>query len=178
MAVYVDGQPVTVSFSNKPTTALATNCASALNTNFIGASFVNGVDNYRIYSRALSAADVTALYNAEKNIVLLSDTTAPVISGVSFSPTSGWRKIGDTVTITINSDGTGYTAGTITVNGKNITGFASAGGNNYQATYTIASGDTDRADTATIPVSIVLKDAANNLALHIQHLRQLPIHPQ
>ena len=90
------------------------------------------------------------------------DTSAPSISSVAFSPASGTRKIGDTITLTINADAAGYTAGATTVNGVAVSGFTDASGGVYTATYTVASGNTDRADTDQIPVSIVLTDAAGN----------------
>src|SRR3989344_3057964 len=59
------------------------------------------------------------------NIVI--DTTVPVISSVSYSPTTGTLKIGDTITLTINADAVGHTANAITVNGVAVSGFTSAG---------------------------------------------------
>jgi len=125
----------------------------------------DGTNTYRVYYTTSWVSSFTAedLYMTLKQTHDgTTDNTPPVISSVSFTPTVGTSKIGDTITMTINSDGTGYTAGAITVNGKATTGFASAGGNNYQVTYTVASGDNDIADAAQIPVSVVLTDAAGN----------------
>ena len=96
------------------------------------------------------------------NIVI--DTTVPVISSVSYSPTTGTLKIGDTITLTINADAVGHTANAITVNGVAVSGFTSAGGGVYTAVYTVASGNTDRADSDQISVSVSLKDAAANFS--------------
>lgn len=85
---------------------------------------------------------VSGVFDAS-NATFTVDNTAPVITSVSYSPTSGWRKIGDTVTLTINADAAGYTAGAITVNGVAVTGFTDVGGGIYTATYTVASGNTD-----------------------------------
>ena len=91
------------------------------------------------------------------------DAHAPTISDVTFNPASGLLKIGDTATATIISDGTGYIAGTITINGKDVSGtLSSAGGNNYTVAYTVQSGDTDISDASDLPVDIVLIDAIGN----------------
>ncbi|MBN2457636.1 PGF-pre-PGF domain-containing protein, partial [Candidatus Woesearchaeota archaeon] len=90
------------------------------------------------------------------------DNTPPTISAVEFSPTSGWRKAGDTINMTITSDATGYTAGAITVNGNSTSGFTDNGDNTYTVTYTVSSGDTNRLDSDQIPVSAVLVDVAEN----------------
>ena len=96
------------------------------------------------------------------NIVI--DTTVPVISSVSYSPTTGTLKIGDTITLTINADAVGHIIDAITVNGVAVSGFTSAGGVVYTAVYTVASGNTDRADSDQIPISVSLKDAAANFS--------------
>ena len=48
------------------------------------------------------------------------DAHTPVISDITFLPSSGILKIGDTATATIYSDGNGYASGTITINGKDV----------------------------------------------------------
>jgi hypothetical protein len=81
---------------------------------------------------------------------------APTISEVTIEP--GHYNAGDQITLTIVTDGEGYTAGAITVNGKDVSGtLAGIGGNTrYTVTYTVASGDTNRASAGAIPISIVL----------------------
>ena len=91
---------------------------------------------------------------------LNTDNTAPSITGVAI--TNGNYNIGDAITATITADAAGYTAGAITINGKGITGFASAGGSTYTVTYTVQSLDTNRANAASIPISVVLIDTAGN----------------
>lgn len=83
---------------------------------------------------------------------------APVISSVAFNPTSGWKKIGDTIDLVITADGTGYTEGTITINGHSATGFTDNADNTYTVTYTVVEGDTDR--LTTIPISVTLFNGA------------------
>ena len=91
------------------------------------------------------------------------DTVAPVISSASFSPSSGWLKIGSSVTLNITtaSPETGLTASFITVNGVNVTGTFGGAGTSWYATYMVSGGDTDRPQNA-IPISIALTDAAGN----------------
>ncbi|HCL99315.1 TPA: hypothetical protein DHW59_00075 [candidate division CPR2 bacterium] len=115
-------------------------------------------DTYVIRLTATDAAGNSAF----DEMTLNWDSSVPVILSAAFSPTSGIRKIGDTITMTITADAPGYTAGAITVNGVSVTGFADNGDNTYTVTHTVASGNTDIADDATIPVSVVLTDGAAN----------------
>jgi hypothetical protein len=92
----------------------------------------------------------------------IASAATPVISGVTFSPTSGVLRIGQTLTATITADTTGYSAGAITINSKAVTAFTEVGGGVYTVTYTVAAGDTDILQTAQIPVSVVLSDPASN----------------
>ncbi len=99
---------------------------------------------------------------AAAQLAITFDSAPPVITSVAFSPAFGVKKIGDIITLTINADAPGYTAGAITVNGVAAGGFTDAGGGVYTATYTAASGNTDVADNSQIPVSVILTDAAGN----------------
>lgn len=92
------------------------------------------------------------------------DANSPVIISVAYSPTVGTLIIGDTLTLTINSTETGLTRQTISVNGKTLTNFTDNADNTYTVKYGVASGDTDIDDSATVPLSIVLKDVAGNLS--------------
>lgn len=82
---------------------------------------------------------------------------APVISSVSFSPSSGWVGIGGQIFMTINADGTGYTNWAITVNNKSVTNFTDNANNTYTVTYTVAEGDDNT--LTTIPISVVLDNS-------------------
>ena len=85
---------------------------------------------------------------------------APIVSSVTV-PTGNY-KIGSVITFTIVTDGAGYTvdAGT-TINGVDVTStFANAGGTNYTLTYTVASGNTDRASVGAIPINILIRNGA------------------
>ncbi len=93
------------------------------------------------------------------------DNAAPVISNVTFTPSSGMLKIGDTATATIYADGTGYTAGTITINGVDVSPtLIDNGDNTYTVTYTVSEGDTDVPDANDLPVNISLVDSYNNVS--------------
>ncbi len=101
---------------------------------------------------------VTSYYTSANPLNI--DITAPVVSDLTIT-TDGTKKIGDTVLLTITADAAGYSSGAITVNGASITGFTDNGDNTYTGTYTVASGNTDRASGA-VPVSVILTDAAGN----------------
>jgi hypothetical protein len=83
-----------------------------------------------------------------------------IISSVSFSPTSGLLGVGDTITMTISTDGAVYTASAISVNGKDVTAsnFVNNLDNTYSVDYIIVEGDTDVVDAAQISVSVVLSN--------------------
>lgn len=98
------------------------------------------------------------LFFALSNVNLYA--AAPVVSTVTVP--AGNYKIGSVITFTIVTDGTGYTvdAGT-TINGIDVTStFATAGGNNYTLTYTVGSGNTDRASVGAIPINILIRNGA------------------
>ena len=90
------------------------------------------------------------------------DAHVPVITSVQFSPTSGYLIVGDDLLLNVNADGTSYSIGTISINGKSITSITDNGDNTYTTTYTIAEGDNDIAAAATVPISVTLLDAAGN----------------
>lgn len=90
------------------------------------------------------------------------DTIAPIISSISFHITSGTIAIGDVLIVTIDANQIGYTLGAATVNGEGVTGFVDNGDTTYDVLYTVTNGDTDRAQSEQIPVSIELIDGALN----------------
>ncbi len=137
--------------SDAVTSSITVQVSGTVNTNVLG----DYVLTYDASDGANNAATPVA------RTVHVVDTTPPVISAVSLSPSTGYAKIGTVVTLHISADAAGYTAGTITVNGVAVTGFTDNGAGSYSATYTVVAGNTDRASGAT-PVSVVLKDAANN----------------
>jgi hypothetical protein len=92
----------------------------------------------------------------------LPDTTPPVISALSISPSSGYAKIGDQITLSITADAAGYTAKNISINNIPITNFTDKGNGIYTVVYTVVQGNTDEISGAT-PVSVVLSDASGNL---------------
>ena len=87
-------------------------------------------------------------------------------TGISASPTAGHRCEDETITVTVTAQAyeVGLIAGTAspsTINGVDATGFTDNNDGTYSFTYTVGSGDTDRA-AGVLPVSITLKDAAGN----------------
>ncbi len=99
---------------------------------------------------------------ASSTISLSVDNTAPVISSVTFDPTSGWKITGQTITMQINAGEVGLLEDSITVNTKTISGFTDNLNNSYNVTYTVVNGDPFCADTSQLPLSVVLRDAVGN----------------
>lgn len=93
--------------------------------------------------------------------MIFKDTVAPVVLSGTLTPDAVVGKIGDTFLLTITADGAGYSDSGTTVNGEALAGFTNNGDNTYTGTYTVVSGNTDRASGA-IPVNIVLSDVAGN----------------
>ena len=95
------------------------------------------------------------------------DKTPPVISNAQFA-TTPWMKVGTpAVTLTFdaadNLASAPLSAGTILVNGKDVTStLAHVSGSTYSVTYTVPDTLHDVAQNA-MPISIVMKDAAGNL---------------
>jgi len=105
------------------------------------------------------ATEVTAVTGGS---AVTFDETAPVVSAAVIS-TNGLKKIGDTITLVITSDATGYAAEAVTVNGVAVTGFTDNVNNTYSATYTVVEGNANRGSGAT-PISVIIKDSAGNLS--------------
>ncbi len=105
-----------------------------------------------------SAGNVSFLFS---DAIAGLDFTAPVISSLALSPSSGTRKVGDEIALTITADAAGYMLGFLSINGVATTSMVDAGGGRYFATTTVAEGNTDRVAGA-VPVSAVLVDAAGN----------------
>jgi hypothetical protein len=127
-----------------------------------------GVKNMKLFfKRCMVYLAVWSLLVPVWSVGGLSDpghayAATPTISSVAFAPTSGVQGIGDTITMTINADATGYTGGAISVNGIDVTStLVDNGDNTYTVAYIIESGNNDVADTATIPVSVVMSDGVN-----------------
>ncbi len=134
----------------------AQDVVDALATDMNADSDVDCVADVGFITCTASVAGTSFTFNTD-----VDDVTDPVISSISFTPSTGTAKIGDAITLNITSDQAGYSAGAITVNGVATTGFASAGGTNYVATYTVVSGDTNRS-SGTVPASVVLDDGDGN----------------
>ncbi len=87
------------------------------------------------------------------------DAHQPIVSSVYL--TNGDYAIGDTLTAVITADSPNYTAGAITINGKNISNWVNNNNNTYNVDYMVAEGDTDRTAN-TIPISVVVLDNYGN----------------
>ncbi|MFA4975818.1 MAG: immunoglobulin-like domain-containing protein [Candidatus Paceibacterota bacterium] len=102
---------------------------------------------------------VTVTVDSDPN----KDITPPVISALALSPSPifGYAKIGDTITLSITADSAGYTAQTININNVAATNFTDKGNGAYTAIYIVSSLNND-VTSGTIPVIVVLTDAAGN----------------
>jgi len=93
------------------------------------------------------------------------DNAAPTFDVVTTTPSSGTRRVGQSVTINLESTNneTDYVAGTvITVNGVNRkSSFSNDGSGDYSITYPVSEGDMDWAAGA-LPISIDVEDALGN----------------
>ncbi|SVC94154.1 uncharacterized protein METZ01_LOCUS347008, partial [marine metagenome] len=120
-----------------------------------------GASNFISIVLADAAGNTNAAYTTlvESGGAITIDANSPAIS--SATVTGGTKKIGDVITITVAAVTAGYTLGTSTMNGVNVAGFNDATGGSYTMTYTVVSGNTDRAAGAT-PISIILTDSFGN----------------
>ena len=100
-------------------------------------------------------------------ITVLDDTTIPVIDSISVA--EGTYGIGADLTITIaaaNAETGLALHNDSSFNGQALSNFAAVADQdgNYTVTYTLASGDSDRAASSTVDASITLVDTAGNLS--------------
>ena len=100
-------------------------------------------------------------------ITILDDTTIPVIDSISVA--EGTYGIGADLTITIaaaNAETGLALHNDSSFNGQALSNFAAVADRdgNYTVTYTLASGDSDRAASSTVDASITLVDTAGNLS--------------
>ena len=88
-------------------------------------------------------------------------SASPSISISSYTPSSGVRKIGETVVVTITTSPqqTGLAVNTATINSVNVAStFVESSEATYQLTYTVAEGNNDISDASNLPLSITLED--------------------
>ena len=89
------------------------------------------------------------------------------ITASSANPSTGKRKVGHSVTVTLTASESGLSEGASgsTINGKDVSESFTASGIQYSFKYTVAEGDADREDNA-LPISLSLQDAAGNEVNH------------
>ncbi len=157
-ATYVssDGNILTFTY-----TVLAGDASSDLNYTGTGALDLNTgtIKDAAANSMTLTLPDGANSLGHNKALVI--DGVIPTISGVAIvDDTYG---IGDVVEITITADATGYDENAITINVKDTNGtFTDNGDNTYTTYYEVAEGDTDRAALTSVPISVIIEDAAGN----------------
>ncbi len=113
-------------------------------------------------SYAIYVVDLSSNISTASDARLTVDNTAPILSSVSFEPSSGVVKTGETVTMHIQADHAGYHAGTITINGKSISDFMDNEDGTYSVTYVVENGDETILPSDQLSVSVTLVDAAGN----------------
>jgi hypothetical protein len=126
---------------------------TAANTNINVSALNLQVGNYYAY-----AVDCSNNISAKGTNIIQVVASAATISGVAFG--NGNYKIGSVIPVTITAGGSGYAAGTITINGHAATGFTDNSNNTYSVVYTVQEGDADRASAAAVPINIVLYNGA------------------
>ena len=114
-----------------------------------------------------AAGNKNTPFTAIKANTVAIDANSPKISGMVVNP--GNKSVGDTVKVTINADGTGYTINNATtINNISISStrvtFKSAGTNQYLLSYVVASGD-NSVPAGALSMNVVLNDAAGNKSL-------------
>jgi len=131
----------------------AKTAVTAANTDINVSALNLQIGNYYAY-----AVDCSNNISTKGTNIIQVIASAATISGVAFG--NGNYKIGSVIPVTITAGGTGYTAGTITINGRAATGFTDNGNNTYSVVYTVQEGDADRASAAVVPISVVLYNGA------------------
>ncbi|MCB8964662.1 MAG: T9SS type A sorting domain-containing protein [Bacteroidales bacterium] len=102
-----------------------------------------------------------ALNNIASTTGVLVDAVAPAISSTVVS--AGNFGIGSVIPVTITADANNYTAdGSVLVNGESAV-FANMGDNTYRVFYTVNASSTNRNAVSSLPISISLKDNADNI---------------
>jgi len=93
---------------------------------------------------------------------LAGDANSPVISSRSVSPSSGWAKVSDNLTITLSAGETGLSVSACTVNSVNVAGtFIDNLDNTYSLTYGVSEGNSNWT-AGNLPINCTLLDAAGN----------------
>jgi len=160
-----------------------TNAAGYKLTILQGGSPVSGYDNldigkpsdkkYPIFGLTAGQSYTYSIRSYDNNGNLSSAATDswttlanPGYSSVTFSPgDDNCAKIGDVITATLTAQNNQWGLvenTTSTINGQTAT-FTDNGDGTYTFTYTVATGNTDRADNADVPCNFNLKDG-NNIA--------------
>jgi hypothetical protein len=159
--VTIAGHATTLSPAFSPTVHSYT---ATTTTAMTGAEAEGPVSFSIAYTDAAGNADTVTSTTDSSSVTF--DKTPPVISNAQFASTP-WMKIG-TPAVTLTFDATDnlasapLAAGTILVNGKDVTGsFTPVSGSTYSVTYAATDTLHDVAQ-GSMPISIVMKDAAGN----------------
>ena len=99
---------------------IITTAANTVNFDWLSASDIPNASS--TYCLRLTANDQLLSQTTPATTTIYIDNYPPQINDVDFSPSANWLNIGATATATVYADATGYTAGTITINGVNAAG--------------------------------------------------------
>ena len=110
----------------------------------------------------VSAAAASTGSTLKVNTLITPPASAPVISSVAISPTTGNAKIGSSIAITVTAGNnqTGLTPSTATINGKQIT-LTDQGNGTYTGTYIVAEGDNDGVNVEATNITLTGTDGTS-----------------
>ncbi len=158
--ITINGKAVTGFTNNHNNTYTVTYTVAAGDTDILDASQIpvsvvltNSANSSNVaYTTAPAAASAPGI-----------DANVPTISGVAVA--DGAWKVGSNVAVTLTAGGneTGLTLKSgATFNGQAVTGFIDHNDGTYTVTYTVQSGDTDRANNSAVPANLILVDTHGN----------------
>jgi gliding motility-associated-like protein len=166
------GDIVTLSFTsnepiNIPLVSIAGHTVTATNTsgnNWVAtytmvAGDATGTISFNISFSDLAANAGTAVSVTTNSSSVVFDKTVPVLSSVSIASNhtnTAYAKTGHTITLSFTSSEAVFTP-TVTIHSNNAT-VSNLGGNNWSATYTMASGDA----AGTVSFNIAFADLSGN----------------
>jgi hypothetical protein len=137
--------------------ALAGGPVSWLATRTMAAEEDEGTIPFTISIRDLAGNAPAAMHSTTDGTAVVFDDSNPGISSVTVN--SGVYKVGDVISLLIQSDDITYTGTTVEVNGKPQV-LVNNMNNNYTIDYLVEEGDAELDEAGSVPVNIVLQDPA------------------
>ena len=123
-----------------------------------------GVIPFTIDVEDLAGNESLTRFTATNASRVILDDQEPNITAISVA--SGVYKVGDIVSVFIQADNNSYVGVTVEVNGKNQS-LINNNNNTYSINYLVEEGDVDVVNSGSLPVNIVLRDNAGNIATRL-----------